>query len=866
MNRFDALKRWTWSIFAVCLAAFALAGCEGDDGAPGADGADGADGLSCWDLNGDGVPNLPEEDTNGDGVVDVNDCRDIGGGGNELVQQAKVESCDTCHGGVGEGHQALYDPYNTDGNLLLTLDNLSSAAGAGGGFDVTLDFSITQDGAPFVDADGLPSIDSKSFYIVEYDSTTGDFPQQFGGFPSMDNSLIVSNGDGSYTLTQNFAVDPTALAGGAIVGSIKEGEIEIADTTAYPGRVTMYENISSDAFPIGDIATFESAANVEGCQACHSGFLEDGVTKGPYRKHGNIEAVVANVPNFVQCKACHSVDAAGGHPEWQYMVDDPLNWATAALPAAEVTDKYAYDRTLMNDVHMSHAMELPYPMSMANCTTCHEGKFDTILADEQFVVETCKSCHPVEGNGAWPEDVGATLEGDYAQSHRAPPLAYIWAKEGVESLHTPDADCQLCHVAGTGFPVFSDLHTGYDPTIYDADGNRYADTLTATIDSVTVSGTDVTVAWSVADPEMEAYVLVSLYGWNSKNFIVPSHARDGSDLCVGRSGDPDGCEFEYEYEDNPLFKDFSEIAPGSWEVTADLAAWVPVGTNTPDIPTMIADGTISRAEITLTPRWTDADGNRVALNAVTQTFEVGTGTLVDNYFKGDNAVVDVEKCNACHDQLASTFHAGSGRGGDIVACRNCHNPTFDGSHLEMNSRSTENYVHSIHSFQDFDLDRDKFGEAFDPVYAARYNQHINHIFPTFTITNCEACHVAGTYNVPDQSATMPGVLSESYGDQLTTWYEMIDAPEGSIPAEIASAVASRNIGAIAPHVTGPASRACGGCHRATSIKNDDPGSLAAFNSHTEAFGTYVENGPIEEAGDEDGVLFGVIFKIMSMFE
>ncbi len=52
----------------------------------------------------------------------------------------------------------------------------------------------------------------------------------------------------------------------------------------------------------------------------------------------------------------------------------------------------------MNDVHMSHAMEFPYPQSMANCVTCHEGKLDTVLSDENFTVETCKSCHPMTGS------------------------------------------------------------------------------------------------------------------------------------------------------------------------------------------------------------------------------------------------------------------------------------------------------------------------------------------------------------------------------------------------------------------------------------------------------------------------------------
>jgi hypothetical protein len=73
-------------------------------------------------------------------------------------------------------------------------------------------------------------------------------------------------------------------------------------------------------------------------------------------------------------------------------------------------------------------------------------------------------------------------------------------------------------------------------------------------------------------------------------------------------------------------------------------------------------------------------------------------------------------------------------------------------------------------------------------------------------------------------------------------------------------IADRNIGSVPEYVTGPASRACGGCHRADLINADLAGDLAAFNAHTAAFGTLVEN------DDDDAVLYGIIDKIMSMFE
>src|SRR5210317_1915923 len=95
MNRFDALKRWTWSVFIVFTLAFAFAGCEGDDGAQGPQGPAGPPGADGQDGT--------------DATIDP-------------IAQAQVESCATCHGGVGEGHQAVYDEaYNDESRIALTI-------------------------------------------------------------------------------------------------------------------------------------------------------------------------------------------------------------------------------------------------------------------------------------------------------------------------------------------------------------------------------------------------------------------------------------------------------------------------------------------------------------------------------------------------------------------------------------------------------------------------------------------------------------------------------------------------------------------------------------------------------------------------
>jgi OmcA/MtrC family decaheme c-type cytochrome len=820
MNSFDRFLRWALSILIVCTMAFALGACEGDDGKNGAAGSDGVDGVDGVDGI-DGAP-APVPDPIA-----------------AAIDMAEVESCATCHSGVGDdGHQALYDMY-TDGsadagtNLDMTLTGVTSVGDGAGGFNVTLALSITMKGLPFVDADGLPSLAQKRFYALTYDSVAN----QYLNSKSMSASSIVAvpGQPGDYTLTQTgFTYAPEA-SDAFVYGYLADVAIHIEDEA---GHVHLYDNVVNTAIAFGtadvtDPDRYVSTANVEGCELCHG---------TPYMKHGYRGAEAANIPDFTACKTCHYDDRTGGHTEWQYMVDEPFNWAT---DVAETAD-YSYVANVMNDTHMSHAMEFPYPQSMANCNTCHATKLDMILTDANFTADTCMSCHPVQGINAWPEDAGATLEGDYAQPHRAPPLQFLWTRAGMDQpFHNATANCISCHSdpagpPGTGFAsTFDEYHSGYDTTIYDASGNRYADTYPVSIDSVTMAGNLLTINFS-GDAAIVPEVLVSLYGWDSKNFIIPSHARDANAAeCPGSHGD--GCQMEYVPGDiSPLWTTDAASVAGNWMVTVDFAAFQP--TNTDDIPTLIANGDVTMAEINIAPELV-VGTTEVALKAAEATFDLGGSVVVPDYFKGANATVDIEKCNACHDDLlASPFHTASGRSGtSIVVCKNCHNPTYPGSHLEMASRSIDSYVHAIHTFQPFDLGN---VDVTDPVEVKRTDLHMGHGFPNFTITNCESCHVEGTFNVPDQAKSMPGVLSAS--DDIPT----------------------RSIGTVAEAVTGPASRACGGCHRAEFINADLAGDLASFNTHTEAFGTYVENDTEDTEGTplDDEILYGIIDKIMSMFE
>ena len=800
MNRFDGFLRWAWSILVVCSLAFALGACSGDDGKDGAAGAAGAAGADGAD--GPAGPVGPEGPP---------------GTGSDAVAAAKIESCATCHSGVGDGHQAEYNKY-TDGtadagtNLVMTFGAFR-VTGVGP-YDVELDFTVTQNGAPLAN---FGDLGLNRFYVTRWDPALEQY---------LEGTRIrtVTGANGAFTVADPVPFDPTTNA--SFYGYIGDEQV-IIDDVNYDAHMGLYDNLTSAGMETPGAGVYASAAVVAGCEKCHG---------TPYMKHGNRAPAVAGLPDFASCKSCHYDDRTGGHEDWQYMVDEPLNWATAVTATAD----YSYVANVMNDTHMSHAMEFPYPMSMANCNTCHEGKLDQVLADAEFTPDTCKSCHAVQGIDAWPKTFdeagdeilssrGNSVPEKYGQPHRAPPIEYLWTVAEVEGFHSMALDCRDCHKAGGVGSVFTAYHTGYDVRISDASGQRYADLYTASIDQVTLSGNLLTINFSSSDVAMLPEVSVSFYGWDSKQFIVASHTRDGSTAC-GTSGS--GCRMEFAPGDtNALFTEDAASVPGDWMVTLDMAAYVPTEVLTDDIPTMIANGDIKMAEITVTPELT-LGGVEVGLDGVTQSFNLGTSVMVNDYFKGANATVDVEKCNDCHDQLAVTFHGG-GRGGDIVICKNCHVTTSPGSHLEMASRAIDSYVHAIHSFQPFDLGS---VDTTDPVEVKRTAMHEEHTFPNFTITNCEGCHVAGTFNVPDQAKSMPGVLSAS----------------DDIPL--------RNIGNLPEAVTGPASRACGGCHRVEFINEDLAGDLASFNAHTEAFGTFEENDA------EDLVLYGVIDKIMSMFE
>jgi OmcA/MtrC family decaheme c-type cytochrome len=782
---------------------------------------------------------------------------------NAITQATNPEQCALCHTGdqpvarSGPMHQEIYKEFYQDGVVTIDTGSINLVIA---GSTTTLTFGMTKSGADFscVDADSIGS------YLSKYD---GDTARSFSSYLALKPTLKATAtlavdgtvkylGGGTCEFVKDFSINSaTDAAALAALGSDYIVQIYGVDEIL---EVDAARHMNMGKYPFAGVrkygtVNYGSYANVSGCENCHT---------QPFLKHAYIYGKVTaddgtTTTEFYTCKGCHTETRTGGHRDWQLLKDDPAKYveltdAAAACAAASNTTcdtiseqitlefgaKYDYKARLMNDVHMSHAMEFAYPQSMKNCVTCHEGKLANALADANYQAETCISCHSI---GVVTDTATGKLNG----------IAGLMQKNPIHDTYIQDiiatgdptvlkgTDCAGCHKTGGVGKTFAVRHKGgFDDKIYATDGTRYSTTFLVTVDSASVANNVLDITFSakgtlgaMSAANITPTIMVGLYGYDTKDFIVAAHGTHAD----GKRN------LEYVWggtASNNATTRFTEVSKTTdagtgvttWVVKADLSTWA----------SMITAGTVKRAEIAVMPELKDAAGTIVGLDAPSETFSFKEGKLVD-YFSD---IVNVKKtgtapsitgCNTCHDQLATTFHSGI-RGGNIKVCRICHEVSNAGSHLELQSRSIDSYVHAIHSFQAFDPGDINFN---DPVAALEYEHHTGTEFPRFGILNCESCHNAGMYNVPNQAKSMPGVLSGT------------------------DAVAGRNIGSLPSAVTGPAVRACGGCHRAQKINADDAGGLATLISHFKTFG-YVVDAP-DDSTERRTLWESVVAKIMGLF-
>ena len=238
------------------------------------------------------------------------------------------------------------------GELKLVIDGVATTADTS-----TVTFTVYPAAAACPGGacnDTLSNMTQKTFYASDYDPATKTFPTarfvQFNG--GIKFKGIVDGGKGAqYTAVTKAGVTPSfvpeASQHAMVYGYIADATVLPAPAT---GHYSFPDNVASASKVYGTV-DYTSAANVSGCEKCHG---------APYSKHGYRQARVAGLPDFAACKACHTDQRVGSDQDWQKIVDDPAGVRANGVTTADKTT-YAYTANVMNDTHMSHAMEFAYP-------------------------------------------------------------------------------------------------------------------------------------------------------------------------------------------------------------------------------------------------------------------------------------------------------------------------------------------------------------------------------------------------------------------------------------------------------------------------------------------------------------------------
>jgi OmcA/MtrC family decaheme c-type cytochrome len=692
------------------------------------------------------------------------------------------------------------------GDLSLTIDSVQTVSST-----ATLTFTIKPAAAvcPAGVCDPTLSkavIGQQTFYAQVYNPATNTFDTKGKNFSfgSVAFKGLTADGLGAqYTAKKTSAPFAPETSANAFVYAYVTGLAAFAAPST--GHYYLPTSVASAAKVFNGTGTngalpYTSSANVSGCEKCHG---------APYSKHGYRQARIAGVPelpDFAACKACHTDQRVGADGQWFVLVDDPASYD----PNNWDTTKYAYTANIMNDVHNSHAMEFNYPQSMANCVTCHANKLTAILTDANFKPSVCKSCHPVTGKGG-------------TQDGRAPSFVNdIWGSSshmGVTDLYSAAENaCNGCHKTGGIGPTFAALHSGFNGQIY-ADaasanaGTQFSATRKAQIDSASFDAVAfvATVAFEVAGVPTNAVVVptvvASLYGYDSKDFIVSGHSSSPKIECTGVDAACTGA-----------LTVTAGASPNTWVATINLATWS--AQLTAKQVKQMEVGVLPTIAIDPTQAVSTTTGNLAAVvTGVTKTIDVSktaANALIADANVYGKTIVDAANCNKCHDALGTTFHNPNYGSAGTVGCRLCHWVGSGSSHLEMQSRSIDSFVHAVHAMQEFDI---KYIDPLNAVSNVRYEKHIEGVYPNFAgALNCESCHNKSTYDVPDQAKSLPSLISKS-----SNFF-------GNYP---------RTVGTSTGNITGPGARACGGCHRAQLINEEDGSSLAAFFAHTNGFSSNI---------------------------
>ncbi|MGE4498070.1 MAG: OmcA/MtrC family decaheme c-type cytochrome [Deferribacterales bacterium] len=514
------------------------------------------------------------------------------------------------------------------------------------------------------------------------------------------------------------------------------------------------------------------------------------------------------------CVVCHE-NTDPGHPRTNLDIYVHKIHSSHGMPAGIGDDNTTEGVARVKD-SFNYSVSYPYVAAgTKDCTACHDTdeKIAAVTANTNFTYDMCMSCH--KNWDSW-TDTQASGTLDF---HRG-----ITEDNKDETANL----CVTCHTGGAA-PTFAQIHSGYDVLRETGKDFRYV------IDEIRVTdpvlGT-LEIDWYIENPAD-----------GTKYDLSPVAVTDPGDVMFT------GVSMYLAYGTKDDWTNQGLGTNAGQPSTTNLitagqrtAAGAGIATTTATIPAgvlAVVDNVKGAVVIQGRPTLMTEDGTTTPnVPGIVKAFNFDGSAAEER-----RTVVDTEKCLACHGTLA--FHGGS-RVMSVELCTVCHNPNLtdkqyrDAWAVDVNgaalfeagvgsasildgkveeSSDLRYMLHRIHSVTQNDdpyvLFRGTSGGGsgiymfYGPTMPANFENtygigpwNTNHITYPRDAKDCEACHNAGTYEVPDQTKAVALTIGE--GASRTTHADDV--------------------------VVGPAQASCTSCH------TGEISDATSLNAHASSFG------------------------------
>ena len=600
---------------------------------------------------------------------------------------------------------------------------ISSASVPAGGGAPTVSVSLTNDlgqgltGLPagnirFIIAQLTPGTNGSSSEWQSYVTrTSGGIPNAQATTETATSGTYVDNNDGTYEYT--FAEALTDYAGGPVFDQTKTHRVGIEIRTNsggfHPDNIPA-NNAPLDFLPTGGAPLFTRLIiDSDNCNACH-----DNLTR-----HGGARFEVE------YCVLCHNPPSIDG---------DSGNTIDLKRLVHNIHSGRPDYQLIGRNGRVSEWSGVVWPQDIRNCATCHdESDADTPQAGNYRLVPNraaCGTCHYDDGTAG-------NGEHEYAIENGTHPGGFVFNDDSqCVDCHGPNGTVTNSDGRLVQVPVAHEIRTRTAAEAFEFNILSISDTAPGEFTAVTISVTDPTNSDATYNIQTDD-PFTACDGGASR--LRVNLAWSTTDYTNAGSGRTPALPLQF----NPLTAcggTSTDNLDDTFTVTSTTA--IPAG----------ATGSMMAA-IEGHPAVDADDDGSVDRLPVRNT--VAFAPITDSSAVARRNIVDIDKCDDCHNELS--MHGGN-RTDEPQVCVACHNPNMTdiarrsgGSCLaEFGADDTsidfKRMIHQMHA-------SGQIGVPFDVCGFGSSAHTFDYVYPGH-LNNCEGCHLEDTYYPVDGSEVL----------------------------------------------------------------------------------------------------------------